>query len=283
LRSFCLQAATVLVILFLAIAPGALAGTSVRASVETFRSLQLETTGEISAEGSHPWRAAIDADRSGAVSTEELSVFVSVLDALVANSSIDELGAYGATWARENASGAAPFTLEGRAVLAEFAHSLAGPMRVAVSLDGVPGAIDRVQSSFTGLTGAVADNRTVEAVQVVTYVFARSSSSTGVHRVELSLPAMVPLRLSVGGGLEVVTFESLDNGLIDGGRTTVSGNTTEFPAVFFVRPRAVTDDAFMIALLAILAPAVLVGIVAVFASPRIEIKDAPLPVEPRYK
>jgi hypothetical protein len=45
----------------------------------------------------------------------------------------------------------------------------------------------------------------------------------------------------------------------------------------------VSTDAFWLVFAAVLAPSVLVGVVVVYALPRMKVEDSPLLVEPKYK
>ena len=266
-----------------ALAPPAAAAVGVRATAVTLRSLQVDTSGSLAPQQAEPWRFAADADRSGAVGAEELSIFTSVFDAVVEADNATEVDAYAWTWARENASGAKGFTVETRANLSAFVFAQASAIRSSASWDGAPGRRDRVETTFTGLAVGVTENRSLSVILVVIYLFPALDPNELVHRLTIALPAGVNLRLSVGGGLQVLEAQNMDAPTMDAPQEAVWGTTTATAPVFLVKERAVSNDAFLIVVAAVLAPAALVGVIAVFALPRMKVEDAPLLVEPKYK
>ena len=263
--------------------PFAAASMDVQASAVTFRSLEVTQTGSLPPAQAVAWRAASDGDGSKVVSAEEQSVLVSVIDAVVADPNATSLDAYTAAWARENASGASPFSLEGRANLSGFAFGQGVGARTPASWDGKAGKINRVETTFTGLAGAVASNTSIGVLFEVTYDFAAVDRNEPVHRLAIQAPPGLHVALRVSGGMEVVGLEHLDNTTIDGPHAIGGGTTTGTPAVFLVKERAVSNEAFIIVVIAVLAPSVLVAAVAVYALPRLKVEDAPLLVEPKYK
>jgi hypothetical protein len=265
------------------LAPTAAADMDVQASAVTFRSLEITLTGSLPAEQAAAWRSACDADGSGNVSAEEQSVLVSVVDAVVADANATPVTAYSAAWARENASGAAPFSIEGRADLAGFAFAQGVGARIAAAWDGKAGAIERVETTFLGLAGPVGANATLRVLFVVTYAFPVLDGNEPVHRLTIEAPPALHIALRVSGGMEVAALEHLDNATIDGPHAVGSGVTTATAPVFLVKERPVSNEAFWIVFVAVLAPSVLVAAIAVYALPRLKVEDAPLLVEPKYK
>ncbi len=278
------SAVLALVVLALALyAPCAAAAMDVQADALTFRSLEITLTGSLPPAQAAAWRAACDGDGSKVVSAEEQSVLVSTIDAVVADPNATSLDAYTTAWARENASGAAPFSVEGRANLSAFAFAQGVGARIAASWDGKAGTINRVETTFTGLTGALGSNTSVGVLFVVTYDFAAVDRNEPVHRLAIDTPPGLQVALRVSGGMEVVGLEHLDNSTIDGPHAIGGGTTTGAAATFLVKERAVSNEAFIIVVIAVLAPSVLVAAVAVYALPRLKVEDAPLLVEPKYK
>jgi hypothetical protein len=263
--------------------PCAAAAIEVQATAVTFRSLEVTLTGSIPGPQTAAWRAACDGDGSRAVSAEEQSVLASVIDAVVADPNATSLDAYTTAWARENASGAAPFSIEGRANLSSFAFAQGVGARIAASWDGTAGTINRVETTFTGLAGPIAANASIGVLFVLTYDFPAVDRSEPVHRLSIEAPPSLHVALRVSGGMEVVATEHLDNSTIDGPHEIGGGMTTGTAAVFLVKERAVSNEAFIIVVIAVLAPSVLVAVIAVYAMPRLKVEDAPLLVEPKYK
>ncbi len=263
--------------------PSALAALEIDARLDSMRGAQVEAHGALLPTDTPVWRVAADGDRSGNVSNEEVGVFVSVLDELISQPEMGPLEAFNFTWQRENASGARRFTDDGRAALAQFALERAPNFRVAATFDGLNGTLDRVETTFTNLTGSSKGNATIEVRVLSVFSWALPDFSKDEHRLDLSLPPVVYVNLTVGGGIEIVSFENLVDGRIESGRAVASGRTIEYSAVFYVRARHVSTTAYAIALTAILAPMALVAFVALVSSPRHAVKETPPPVEPRYK
>jgi hypothetical protein len=263
--------------------PSATATLEIDARLDSMRGAQVDAHGALLPSDTAVWRAAVDGDDSGNVSNEEVGVFVSVFDELIDTPDMGVLEAYNFTWLRENASGAHRFTVDGRAALAQFAFERAPNFRFAATFDGLNGTLDRVETTFTNLTGSTRGNATIELRAVAMFSWLLPDFSKDVHRLDLFLPPVVYMNLTVGGDIEIVSFENVLDGRIASGRAAASGRTTEYSAVFYVRERHVSSAAYTVALAAILAPMALVAFVALVSSPRHAVKETPPPVEPRYK
>lgn len=263
--------------------PCASADFEVRVSTTTLRSLAVETTGQVAPAQAAPLRAAVDADGSGAVSVEELSVFTSVIDDLIGRPNATDTDAYSATWARENVSGGPAFTVVGRSNLSNMALLQAGGLRSSAAWDGVAGNLDRVQTTFDGLAGPIHANVSVRLLMEVTYAFPALDKNEPVHRLTVAMPAGIWVNLTVGGSLEIVQGDNLDNPAIDASHARIEGRTTSAPAQFVVKERAVSNEAQWIVALAVIVPAALIAGVCVYWLPRLKVDDAPQIVEPKYK
>ena len=266
-----------------ALAPAASADMDVYASAPTLRTLNVEASATVPAAVAGLWRASVDADGSGAISLEETSIVVSVLDGLVMDPNATDVDAYTLAWARENETGAAGITVDGRANLADFLSKQASGLRWGASWDGANGTLLRAATTFTGLTGPVRANTSMDFLLEVVYEFPALDRNEPVHRLSLALPAGLTVALTVGGALELVETEHLDTPRTDASKSAVNGTTTSSSPVFLVKERAVSNGAFYLVLIAVVAPAALVALVAVYALPRMRVPDPGLIVEPKYK
>ncbi len=263
--------------------PGALAEPTLDARLDTLRQLRIELTGTVPPTEAPTWRAALDADASGAVSAQEVAAFVSVLEQLADGPEVGTLEAYNLTWAAENASGASGATLDGRANLSAFALERAPAFRVAARLDSVNGTLERVALTFTNLWGPVGAAEGLEVRQLVTISWGAPSGAQAIHRIEVEAPPRLAFQMRVAGGFEIVGFESLVPATLAADHSQVNGVTIEYPAVVLVRAREVGNAALVLVILAILAPSVGVAYVTLKSARRLKVALKPLPAEPRYR
>ncbi len=263
--------------------PGVLAEPGLEARLDSLRELRVELTGTTPASGAPAWRAALDADGSGAVSAQELATFVSVLEELASGPEVGVLEVYNLTWAAENASGATGATLDGRANLSAFLRERAPAFRVQARLDSANGTVDRLAVTFKNLSGPVGAPIGLEVLQEVVFSWGAPAEGRTSHRVEVSAPPRLAFHLRVAGGFEIVGFESLVPAALAPDHSRIDGTTVEFPAVVVFRAREVSSAAVALVVGAVILPAIGVAYVTLKSARRLKVADKPLPVEPRYK
>lgn len=265
------------------LAPLAAAETEIYVTANTLRTVNVEASTTLPVDAAALWRESVDADGSGSVSQEEASIVISVIDALVYDAALTDVDAYKLAWARQNSTGAAGVTPEGRATLASFAFVQASAVRWKATFDGLNGSVQRAAISFTGLTGLVSANSTLFVLFELVYDFPALDQNEPVHRLSVALPPGLRVALTVGGALQVVEAEYVDATTKDAAGSKINGTTTATAPVFLVKERAVSNEAFAIAFVAIVVPTALVALVAVYALPRMRVPDPELIVEPKYK